>query len=186
MPSSNFAAAIEDHRNYLRILADAQISGILQPKLDASDIVQQTLIKATEAEPQFRNEHPGAMAGWLGQILNNQIADAYRHFACDKRDARRELSAVTADSSHATLQGLAASLTSPSVRMRQSEQAIKLANAIAQLPVDQQQAVVLRHLQSLSLHKIASRMNKTEPAVAGLLRRGLAALKETMNSLAEA
>jgi len=41
--------------------------------------------------------------------------------------------------------------------------------------------VLLKHLENLSLAEIATRLDKSIAAVAGLLRRGLAHLGESMN-----
>ena len=41
-------------------------------------------------------------------------------------------------------------------------------------------AVELFHLQGLEMNEVAGRMGKTPPSVAGLLRRGLKALREHM------
>ena len=71
---------------------------------------------------------------------------------------------------------LAADQTSPSQRVMRHEQLIRLADAIAQLPDDQRQAVELRHLQGLATAEIAQQMNRSVAAIGGLFQRGLRAL----------
>ena len=48
------------------------------------------------------------------------------------------------------------------------------------LPADQREVVLLKHCQGLSLADIASHLGRTPAAVAGLLRRGLQQLRETL------
>jgi RNA polymerase sigma-70 factor (ECF subfamily) len=61
------------------------------------------------------------------------------------------------------------------------EQLLRLAEEVAKLPDEQRDAVVLHHLQGWSLAKLAGHLQRSEAAVAGLLRRGLKKLRELMD-----
>jgi RNA polymerase sigma-70 factor (ECF subfamily) len=61
-----------------------------------------------------------------------------------------------------------------------NEQLLALAAALMKLPQDQRRAVELFHLQGHSSTQVASRLDRSEVAVAGLLRRGLGRLRELM------
>jgi DNA-directed RNA polymerase specialized sigma24 family protein len=52
----------------------------LQGRLDPSDMVQQTLLKAHERGHQFRGTTDAERAAWLRAILANEIAAALRSF----------------------------------------------------------------------------------------------------------
>ena len=60
------------------------------------------------------------------------------------------------------------------------EQLLQLANSLLELPVDQREVVILKHLRDRTLQQIADESGRTVPAVAGLLRRGLAKLREIL------
>jgi RNA polymerase sigma-70 factor (ECF subfamily) len=62
----------------------------LQSKIDASDIVQQTMLDAFAKRDQFRGSTDGELLAWLRQILKNNLADALRDHGRDKRDVWRE------------------------------------------------------------------------------------------------
>jgi RNA polymerase sigma-70 factor (ECF subfamily) len=174
----------ERFRGYLRALARLQIAARpwLAPKLDASDLVQQTMLKAHGARAQFRGQSPEELAAWLRRILMRTLANALRSLMQGKRDVGVER-AIEAelDASCSRLDAwMAADQTSPSEQAIDHERAERLAAAVAALPDEQQQVVLLKHCQGLSLAEIAARLNKTTAAVAGLLRRGLERLRETL------
>lgn len=178
--------AIETHRGYLRALARLQVAARpwLAPKLDASDLVQQALLKAHAARDQFRGRTPEEMAAWLRQILARTLANALRGLGQAKRDAGAEQSLeADLDASRGRLDAwLAADQTSPSERAGAHERADQLTAAVAALPDDQREAILLKHCHGTSLAEIAERTGRTIPAVAGLLRRGLQTLRERMGS----
>ncbi len=60
------------------------------------------------------------------------------------------------------------------------EAAVYLANCLEQLPDTQREALRLRYVEGYSLKQLAEAMHKSEMAVAGLLKRGLQALRERM------
>jgi len=141
--------------------------------------VQQSLLDAHRDRGHFRGRTEAEMAAWLRQILACNLADAARLLGRGKRDTARERSLEAAlDASSARLETwLAAEQSSPSERAERNEAIVRLVDALAQLPEANRQALVLRHCQGLSLAEISARLGRTPPAVAGLLKRGLAELR---------
>src|SRR4051812_23796972 len=80
------------YRDYLQLLARAQLDPRLRPRLDASDAVQQTLLEAHRCAGQFRGTTSGEVAAWLRQILARNLANAARDLGRQKRDVAREQS----------------------------------------------------------------------------------------------
>jgi RNA polymerase sigma-70 factor (ECF subfamily) len=177
------AMSLEAYRDYLRLLAGAQLDPRLRGKLDPSDVVQETLARAHEKGEQFRGSTEAERAAWLRQILASQLAEAVRRYLdAGKRDAGRErsLHAAVEDSSARLEALLAADQTSPSERAVRHEELLRLAQGLAALPPDQRQAVELHHLHGLSVEEAARSLGRSESAVGGLLRRGLKRLRELM------
>ncbi len=173
---------LESFRAYLRLLARLHLAPSLRRKLDPSDVVQQTLLQAYQALDQFRGRSEAECAAWLRQILARNLARAVRDFGRARRDLAREQSLQAAlDASSARLEAwLAADQSSPSGRAEQAEQAVRLAEALEQLPEAQREALVLQHWQGLSLAEIGTHLGRSPEAVAGLIKRGLKQLRHLM------
>jgi RNA polymerase sigma-70 factor (ECF subfamily) len=173
---------LERFREYLRLLARLHLGPRLQGKFDPSDVVQQTLLEAYAKRDQFRGGE-SERAAWLRQILAHNLADALRAFDQAKRNAGRErsLEAAIQESSARLGAWLAAEQSSPSQRVQRHEDAVRLAEALAQLPEDNREALVLHYCESLPLTEVAGRMDRTMASVAGLLKRGLKQLRERLH-----
>jgi RNA polymerase sigma-70 factor (ECF subfamily) len=170
---------LEKFRPYLCLLARRQVDRRLQGKLDASGIVQQTLLEAHRGLAGFRGRSEPELAAWLRRILARNLADELRRLGAGKRDAARERSleeAVDRSSADAAA-WLAAGQSSPSQQAVWHEQLLRLAEALAGLPEDQRIAVELHHLEGYSLADVGREMGRSKEAVAGLLSRAVKRLR---------
>jgi RNA polymerase sigma-70 factor (ECF subfamily) len=175
----NAAGALPEFRDYLRLLARAQIDPRLRAKLDASDLVQQTLLEAHRDLAHFRGSSRAEMAAWLRQVLARNLANAVRDLGRDKRDVGREesLERRLEESSVRLEAWLADAGLAPDDQASRNEMLLRLSSALAGLPAAQREAVELRHLHGWALNDIAVHLGRTAAAVAGLLHRGLSALR---------
>jgi RNA polymerase sigma-70 factor (ECF subfamily) len=173
---------LERWRAYLRLLARLHLDPRLRGKLDASDVVQQTLLQAHQAQHQFRGTTDAERAAWLRQILANQLAEVVRKYARPGRDVARErrLDAALAESSALLGSWLAADQSTPSARVERAEDVRRLADALELLPEAQREALVLQHWHGWSLAHIGELLGRSSEAVAGLLKRGLKRLRELL------
>jgi RNA polymerase sigma-70 factor, ECF subfamily len=178
------AEPLEHYRSHLHLLARLHLDPRLQGKLDASDVVQQTLLQAHQAAAQFRGRTKGERAAWLRQILARNLAHAVRDFGRDKRDLARErsLEAAMEESSIRLERWLAAEQSSPSQQAERNEQAAQLAAALDQLPAAQLEAVSLYYFQGHTVADVGRQMNRSPEAVAGLLHRGLKQLRALLGA----
>lgn len=172
---------IDRYRSYLLLLARIQLDGRAAAKVDASDIVQQTLLEAHAKQNQFTGDDD-ALAAWLRRALVNNLRDTMRALRRGKRDIRREASLdAQIDQSSLRLGGLIpAHQSSPSQQAVRSEALLRLATALEQLPEPQREAIVLHHLHGWPVVEVAAHLSKSDASVAGLLFRGLRKLRELM------
>jgi RNA polymerase sigma-70 factor, ECF subfamily len=174
---------LEEYRDYLRLLARTQLGSRLQAKLDASDIAQQAILQAHQAQAQLRGTTEAEKLAWLRAILANVLAAAMRRFETKARDITRERSLEgDLELSSSRLECLfAADQSSPSQRAVRGEELLRLATALIQLPQEQRQVVELHYLKGLPLAEVAEQIGRTRAAVVGLLFRGLKKLRRLLH-----
>jgi RNA polymerase sigma-70 factor, ECF subfamily len=176
------------YRNYLTVLATTQIEKRLQPRLSPSDVVQETMLRAHKNFGQFRGTTEPELVAWLRQILVNNLAKfVEQHVLAARRDVRREVSIerLGAALERSTVQ-LAALLPaagkSPSMAVQQREEAVVLADRLAQLPDDYREVLVLRNLQGLPFEEVAQQMERSVGAVRMLWLRAIEKLRVVYRS----
>ncbi len=171
-------------RNYLQVVARAQVESWLRAKVDASDLIQQTLLEAYRDFKRFNGTTEGEWLAWLRQILTHNALNFVRQFnATGKRQIGREFSVdqLQAEGSGPGLV-LAAPGESPSENCLRRERELLLADALAQLPEDYREVISLRNLQRLSFDEVAQRMGRSRPAVQMLWGRALERLQQVFST----
>jgi len=185
--NAEIGRVLDPFRAYLRVLAQVHLDARLRGKLDPSDVVQQTMLRACAGFEDLRGREPGIVAAWLRKILARTLADVVRDLERGKRDIGRERSLEEAvDQSASGLEAwLAADQSSPSEKAERNEQLLRLADALCNLPDDTREAVVLKHCRDWTLAEIADHLGRTPSAVASLLHRGLKQLRELLHESGE-
>lgn len=171
-------------RNYVDLIARAQVESWMRTKVDASDLVQQTLLEAHRGFDDFRGQTEAEWLAWLRQILNHNTHDFIRRYKkTDKRKIQKEvnLRAVGSDGESFFFEP-AGSDPTPSQILSEREREIELADAIAELSDDHQEVILLRNLQRLPFDEIALRMNRSRPAVQMLWTRAIRSLQQVLET----
>lgn len=127
---------------------------------DAEDATERTFMAALRALPNFRDEG-ATFRAWLFRIAHNTIANAHR-----SRFRRR---------TEPLLEGLerADPNADPAGLVLEAEEARRVLHAVAELPDDRRQVVLLRFVDGLSSREIGQVMDRSEGAARVLLHRAL-------------
>ena len=176
---------MERHRESLRRMVQLRLDHKIQRRIDVSDVVQDVLVEANRRLHDYLANPLMPYHLWLRQIAQDRIIDAHRrHRASEKRSVDKERAlAVPAADDHSTIQ-LAAQLCdqqlTPAAAAMQAELAKAASAAIAKLPDQDCEIIVMRHYEQLSNQEIAQALGLTEPAASMRYLRAIRRLKELM------
>lgn len=160
---------LEQYRPYLLAIANAEFASELGGKLAPSDLVQESIVAGYEEFGGFRGTTAQELAGWLRQILLNQLANIRKSFGRDKRDVGREQAAGGAIAQPRQL--------SPSAEALSREERQRLDAALEKAPQQYQQVILLRHRENLSFAEIGARLDRSAEAARKLWARAVRQLQ---------
>jgi len=155
------------HFLYVRYAPDVQrfVNSLVKDQHEAEDITQNIFAKLMKAINKYEpREVP--FAAWIMRVARNAALDHLR--------ARR---AVPTEEVRLTDSGQA--------QMGQ-ERSRDLRHALEELPEDQREVLILRHIAGLSPVEIAATLEKSESSVHGLHHRGRRTLQEKLTELGAA
>jgi len=170
-----FGRLLDRYRPMLRAMAMELHDPRLQPKLDVSDIVQETCQDAIEgfAKLQARDSRP--FLQWLRVLLvNNSRAARRRYLKSAKRNVQKERSLHGASG---LMPHLLDRRTPGDEELFNHERMQKLTAALSALPPALQTMLKWRYEEGLTLREIGQRVNRSEDSVRMLLKRCLKSLK---------
>jgi len=146
------------------LIAEKELDADLRAKGGASDLVQETFIKAQRAFAGFEGG-PDELRAWLRRILLNHLADfrsLYRE--ATKRQAAREVPLQSDDSSCAGTVPVPDDSPSPSRQAMAQEEAAEVQRFLEKLPEDYGIILKLRYQEERSFEEIARLMSRSENA----------------------
>jgi RNA polymerase sigma-70 factor (ECF subfamily) len=159
-----------------------QIGRLYRTRFDSSDVVQEAMVRAIKSFEQVRGQEESELIRWLQVIVGNVVVDLVREHGASKRDPRLERTICDAseDGDTPLAAYLSGSGTGPGSLAAQREQLLQLATAVEALPEAERDAVIAHYILELPLSETASRLQRSEKGVAGLLFRGKKRLRELL------
>jgi RNA polymerase sigma-70 factor (ECF subfamily) len=152
---------LEMHRDRLRRMVAVRLDRRLAPRLDPSDVVQETLADAVRRLPDYLRDRPIPFYPWLFRLAADWLARTHRdHVASGVRGIGREerIDGPSQDESAAQRWGdrLAADEITPGHLLVREERRQLLAGAIEQMDESDRQILGLRYLDRLTFDDIAA------------------------------
>jgi RNA polymerase sigma-70 factor (ECF subfamily) len=176
--------ALDACRGYLLSIAQQELDPELRAKGGASDLVQETFLKAHRHFAHFQGTAEEELLAWLRRLLLNNLADFRRHYQeTQKRQARREISLDTELSPFQRAGGaLSDDQASPCAEAIAREQTEAIQRTLGRLPEDYRCVLVWRHQEERSFEEIGRLLNRSTNAVRKLWARAVQRFQEEWES----
>lgn len=167
---------LESYRNYLLLIAEQELDPALRARGGASDLVQQTFLEAQrDFALQFKGNSERELLAWLRRLLYNNLLNFVRKCHIQKNDVRREVSQPPWDQ-------LAGDLAAPCEQLMSDEEAARVMAAVARLPEEYREVLLLRYREGCSLEEIGTRLNCTANAAQKTWGRAIDRLKRDLGA----
>jgi RNA polymerase sigma-70 factor (ECF subfamily) len=176
---------LEGCRQYLELIADAEIGDDLRAKMGVSDLVQETYLEAQKNISHFRGNSRDELLAWLRQILLHRLSQFYRRFRrAQKRRLDRERQWSQSSLNFLNLL-FDSDQTSPSGHALRAEKVELVRRAIARLPTASRKVVLLRYRDRLKFSEIATKLGRSPDAVRMLWHRAIARMADELETCHE-
>jgi RNA polymerase sigma-70 factor, ECF subfamily len=166
--------ALSSVRDYLLLVANKELDPGLQCKGNASDLVQETFLRAQRGMQAFRGRTPSEWRHWLRSILVRNLAQERRRF-CSTAKRQVQLEVNIADERR--FEGSRDNET-PSRNLAQRERETALYEGLQRLPDHYRQVVVWRYREQLTFEEIGRRCRISTEAARKLWTRALGRLRK--------
>ena len=166
--TSSVEAIFDRFRDRLERMVEVHFDSRLAPRVDASDVVQDTLMDAHRRLPDYLEKRPVHFYVWLRGIAKERLVDLQRrHIFSQRRSVGREYRTevgLSDDSVCALAEHFQVSGTSPSQHASRRETAALVRAALEELSEMDREALVLRYLERLSAKEASEALGISENA----------------------
>lgn len=177
---------LEDYRGPLRRMIDLRMDRRMASRVDASDVVQDVLLEASQRLPDYVQGPAMPFRLWLRQIAQDRMIDLHRRHRALRRDVSREQPMDRPAFGDQSSLDLAAQLRdaelTPAAATIRKELQQRFFEALDELGEDDREIILMRHSEHLGNSEAAAALGLS-PAAAGM--RYLRALRRLQEVLGE-
>ena len=148
---SQLGKLLEIYRPLLGRVAQGQIGNNLRVRVSESDLVQETLLSASQKFCDFRGSTEEEFRCWLLKIFRSRLSDGLRrHVLAERRRVTQQ--------EPGSLISRADANPSPSSQLIASEQVARLLDAILLLDPNDQSILLMRYAEQMGFEEISLRL----------------------------
>ena len=178
----SWGALLARHRERLRRMVALRLDRRLQGRIDASDVIQEAYLEASERLADYLRDRSMPFFLWLRFITGQKLLALHRHhLGTHMRDASREVSLYHGPFPQASSVSLAAHLlgrlTSPSQAAVKAELRVRVQEALNRMDALDREVLALRHFEQMNNAEIARVLGISETAASNRFVRALMRLK---------
>ena len=144
----------------------------------AEDIVQETFLAALKSAKGFKGR--SSAYTWLCSIAYHKVADHYRR---QSRERKRMVSGIDVDTVDDVENPGRQPQPDSLIESAETRQVVN--EALAKLPLDYRQVLILKYVEEMSVLEISQIMDRSPKSIEGLLTRSRKALQTHLSGLRE-
>ena len=171
-------------RPHIRQMIDIRLDRRLHSRVDASDIVQETYVRARQGLATFLQSPKMDPLTWLRLIGKHLIAEIHRHHFRSKRSPEREQKWGD-DSSDMLVNRIADSMHSMGAHIDQKHLLDQVRSSMDQLSFNDREIIEMRHVDELSIQEAADTLEISFEAAKKRYHRAICRFRELTTSLQE-
>ncbi len=175
----NDPSAIEElYTTYFDRLYSLVYNQVDRDRSTTEDIVQDTFLAAVKSSKRFRGQ--SSTYTWLCSIAYHKVADFYRRKAREGKHRDLSFNIEASESGEQPRK-----IPQPSDPTSSIDTGIVVQQAIASLPQDHRQVLILKYVEEMSVSEISQMMGRSPKSIEGLLARARRALQARLPALGE-
>jgi RNA polymerase sigma-70 factor (ECF subfamily) len=171
-------------------MVEVRMDQRLRGRIDPSDVIQESLVAASQRMERYAAERPLPFYPWLRQIAWEKLIHLHdRHLRAAKRSVAREhhCRPLLSDESVVQLaERFIGPTSSPSAAAVRKEMRQRVRQALESLSDEDREVLLLRYLEQLRSQEIAAIMGTSEAAINMRHMRALERMRKRLQKMGEA
>lgn len=178
---------MDRHREAVRRMVQMRLDHAVARRVDASDVVQDVLLEASQRMKDYLQNPGMPFHLWLRQLAKDRVIDMHRrHRAAQRRSVDREQNLSTMNTDDRSAADLAALLKdaelTPAAATLRKEMEQRFLAALGQLEDNDREMIIMRHFEHLGNSEVAQALGLSAPAAGMRYLRAIRRLRDLLGT----